>query len=202
VFPATATDHQALRNAAANKLLKHWVTFDAPVTVKIGSNQPKDMTIELQTYFGAEEDPTPHKRAIRTSDIFVYNGHSYIGYGPLDPSNFTTSDFPASYQVIVVNGCISFNYYDHYFNLKSGGTKNLETITNGLESWVDGSGPAMGRLAGSLIDGKQNSYAAVLKAAQFDYSAYGWGNDALRVVDGETDNKYKPATTPITVTAR
>src|SRR5439155_19877449 len=129
--------------------------------------------IELQTYFGAEEDPTPHKRAIKTSDIFIYNGHSYIGYGPLDPSNFRASDFPASYQVIVVNGCISFNYYDHYFNMKSGGTKNLETITNGLESWVDGSGPAMGRLAGSLIDGKMNSYANVLKSAQFDYSAYG-----------------------------
>jgi hypothetical protein len=201
-FPAAAGDHQALRVAVANKLIKHWVTFDAPVTVKVGSAAAKDFTIELQSYFGAEEDPTPHKRAIKTSDIFVYNGHSYIGYGPLDPSNFSKSDFPASYQVIVVNGCISFNYYDHYFGMKSGGTKNLDTITNGLESWVDGSGPAMGRLVGSLIDGKKNSYSTVLKAAQFDYSAYGWGNDALRVVDGETDNVFKPSKVSLSVTAR
>jgi hypothetical protein len=203
-YPAGVSyaNQKALREAAADKLLKHWLTFDAPVSVKIGSNSAKSFTIELQTYFGAEEDPTPHKRAIKTSDVFVYNGHSYIGYGPLDPSNFTASDFPKSYQVIVVNGCISFNYYDHYFGLKSGGTANLDTITNGLESWVDGSGPAMGRLVASLVDGKQNSYSTILKAAQFEWQAYSWGKDALRVVDGETDNKYKRTTTPITVAPR
>jgi hypothetical protein len=135
VYPTgvSYTNQKALRDAAAKKLLKHWLVFDAPVTVKIGSGTTKPFTIELQTYFGAEEDPTPHKRAIKTSDVFVYNGHSYIGYGPLDPSNFTTSDFPKTYQLLVVNGCISFNYYDHYFGLKSGGTANLDTITNGLE---------------------------------------------------------------------
>jgi hypothetical protein len=198
----TSANQKALREAAAQKLLKHWLVFDASVTVKIGSGSTKSFTIELQTYFGAEEDPTPHKRAIKTSDVFVYNGHSYIGYGPLDPSNFTGTDFPKSYQVMVVNGCISFNYYDHYFGLKTGGTANLDTITNGLESWVDGSGPAMGRLVASIIDGKQNSYQAILKAAAFDWQAYDWGKDALRVVDGEADNKYKRTTTPITVTAK
>jgi len=197
-FPQTATDHRALRVAAANKLLKHWVTFQVPVSVTMGG-QTKTVTIELNTYFGAETDPTPYKRAVKGSDIMVYNGHSYIGYGPLDPSNFSASDFPQSYQIIVVNGCISFNYYDHYFGLKSGGTKNLDTITNGLESWVGGSGPAMGRLVGAMIDGKMNSYATILKAGQFDYYAYGWGNDALRVVDGEVDNVYKPSKTPITL---
>jgi hypothetical protein len=60
----------------------------------------------------------------------------------------------------------------------------------------------MGRLVGALIDGKKNSYSTILKSAQFDYSAYGWGNDALRVVDGETDNKYKPSVTALSVTAR
>jgi hypothetical protein len=198
----STSNQKALREAAAQKLLKHWLVFDAPVTVKIGSSAPKNFTIELQTYFGAEEDPTPHKRAIKTSDVFVYNGHSYIGYGPLDPTNFTSADFPKTYQLLVVNGCISFNYYDHYFQMKPGGTANLDTITNGLESWVDGSGPAMGRLVASIIDGKQNSYTTILKAAQFDWQAYSWGKDALRVVDGETDNKYKRTTTPITVSAR
>ena len=50
-----------------------------------------------------------------------------------------------------------------------------------------------------FIDGKQNSYKDILKAAQFTYFGYDWGMDALRVVDGELDNKYKPSRTPITV---
>ena len=49
------------------------------------------------------------------------------------------------------------------------------------------------------IDGKQNGYPAILKATQFTYFGYEWGMDALRVVDGELDNKYSPTRTPITV---
>ena len=55
---------------------------------------------------------------------------------------------------------------------------------------------------GSLIDGKQNAYQDVLKAAQFTYYGYDWGMDALRVVDGELDNKYTPRKTPMTVVPR
>ena len=204
-FPAgtTSTTQHALRVAAGDKIAKHWLTFEAPMSVKVGAGASKTVTIQLNTYFGAETDPTPHKRAIKNSDVFVYNGHSYIGYGPLDPSNFTSDDFPASYQVMVVNGCVSYNYYEHdYFPLKPGGTKNLELITNGLESWVNESGPAMGRLVGAIIDGKQESYTNILKAAQFTEFGYDWGMDALRVVDGELDNKYDPTKTPITVGAR
>ncbi|MEO7112222.1 MAG: hypothetical protein ABI183_17385, partial [Polyangiaceae bacterium] len=185
-FPAgtSTTVQHALRVAAGDKIAKHWLTFEAPVTVSIGSAASKSLTIQLNSYFGAETDPTPHKRGIKNSDIFVYNGHSYIGYGPLDPSNFSSSDFPSSYQVMVVNGCVSYNYYEKdYFPLKNGGTKNLELITNGLESWVNESGPAMGRLVGAMIDGKQESYTNILKAAQFTQYGYDWGMDALRVVD-------------------
>ncbi len=196
-FPAGVDSH-ALRVAVGNKIAKHWLTFEVPTTVTVnGTATP--LTIKLQTYFGAETDSTPHKHAIKTSDIFLYNGHSYIGYGPLDPTNFQPSDFPTTYQILVMNGCVSYNYYEHdFFGLK-GGTQNVELITNGLESWVNESGPAMGRLAGSLIDGKFNSYQNVLKAAQFTGMGYSWGQDALRVVDGELDNKFDPSKTTITV---
>jgi len=76
------------------------------------------------------------------------------------------SDFPPTYQVLNVNGCVSYNYYEKdYFPLKAGGTKNLDMVTNGLESWVNESGPAMGRFVGAFIDGKQSSYKGILKAA-------------------------------------
>jgi hypothetical protein len=203
-FPSGVSfqDQKAVRIAASQKVVKHWVTFEAPVKVT-ANGQTRDFTIVLQTYFGAETDPTPHKRAIRTSDIFVYNGHSYIGYGPLDPANFRSSDFPASYQVMMVNGCVSYNYYEKdYLPLKPGGTKNLDLVTNGLESWVNESGEAMGRFVAAFIDGKQNSYQEILKRSQFTFFGYDWGMDALRVVDGELDNTYSPSRTPIVVSAR
>ena len=195
----TFTNRDALRKVIADTLVRHWITFEVPVQVTMGG-QTKPVTIKLQTYFGAETDSTPHKRAIKTSDIFVYNGHSYIGYGPLDPSRFQATDFPATYQVLNVNGCVSYNYYEKdYYPLKTGGTKNLDIVTNGLESWVNESGPAMGRFVGAFIDGKQSSYKSILKAAQFTFFGYDWGMDALRVVNGELDNKYTPSRTPITV---
>jgi hypothetical protein len=196
----TSANRNELRKVIANKLGRKFVTFETgPLQVTIGG-QTKPLTIKLQTYFGAETDSTPHKRAIKTSDIFVYNGHSYIGYGPLDPSRFRKEDFPASYQVLNINGCVSYNYYEKdYIPLKEGGTQNLDLVTNGLESWVNESGEAMGRYVGAFIDGKINSYPKILEASQFSWFGYDWGMDALRVVDGEIDNKYSPTRTPITL---
>ncbi len=204
-WPAGITTYdqkKQLRVAVGNKLIKNWITFQVPVKVKIGSKAETTVTVELNSYFGAEGDSTPHKKAIKNSDVFVYNGHSYIGYGPLDPKNFSASDFPSSYQIMFINSCVSYNYYEKdYWALKSGGSANLELVTNGLESWVSGSGAAMGRFVGALVSGSQPSYSQLLKAAEFSPSDYGydWGMDALRVVDGELDNKYKPTTTPIVV---
>ncbi|MFO0662733.1 MAG: hypothetical protein U0174_02220 [Polyangiaceae bacterium] len=199
VNPAGVTyaNRNKLRAAIVKKLEQHWITFEAATKVTM-NGVTKPLSIKLQTYFGAGSDSAPHKRAIKTSDIFVYNGHSYIGYGPLDPSRMTASDFPKSYQIMMINGCVSYNYYEKdYKPLKEGGTANLDLVTNGLESWVNGSGAAMGRFVGAFIDGKVNSYQTILKAAQFTGYGYSWGQDALRVVDGELDNKYKPTATPI-----
>ncbi|MBX3227700.1 MAG: hypothetical protein KIT84_15195 [Labilithrix sp.] len=188
-----------VRKVIADTLSLKWVVFEAPVTVRMnGESYP--LTIKLQTYFGSDTDQTPHKRAIKTSDIMVYNGHSYIGYGPLDPSRFTPEDFPGSYQVLHINGCVSYNYYNKdYVPLKVGGTKSLDIVTNGLQSWVTESGQATGRYVGAFIDGHMNSYKDILVKSQFTYYGYEWGMDALRVVDGELDNTYDPATKPIAI---
>lgn len=189
-----------VRKEMAKTLSLKWVTFEAPITVTMnGESTP--LTIKLQTYFGADTDQTPHKRAIKTSDIMVYNGHSYIGYGPMDPSRFMPEDFPGTYQVLNMNGCVSYNYYNKdYVPLKVGGTKNLDIVTNGLQSWVTESGQAMGRYVGAFIDGNMNSYTDILVKTQFTYYGYEWGMDALRVVDGELDNTYDPAVKPIALT--
>ena len=96
----------------AERIVDHWVTFRVKGRVKIGTKREKDVEIRLQTYFGEAYSTDPFKFAIKNSDVFLYNGHSMIGFGPLDPKNFSAADFPASYQILFIDSCISYNYYD------------------------------------------------------------------------------------------
>ena len=206
-FQELVADHEGQRRldrarkvALGEKVVQKWITFQVPVQVSVGGAPSKPFTIELQTYFGAGSEKAPYKRAVKTSDVFLYAGHSYIGYGPLDPSNFTASDFPSTYQLFFVNGCVSFNYYDRgYWKVKEGGSKTLDTITNAIETPQYGSGEGAGRFLAELVSGKNGSYADLLTAAQFDYQVGSWGRDGLRVVDGEQDNTFDPAKTRVTV---
>ncbi len=182
----------ALLTAIAEKVSYHFIRLEAPVRVKIGAAPEKGVTLELLTYFGSGTDDAPHKYAIKNSDVFLYNGHSYIGYGPLDPSNFAASDFPSSYQILFIDGCVSYNYYNRgYYSLKSGGTKNLDMIVNGMEAPSWHSGYALGKWVHALVDGSQASYLKLLVAANETDQVGG----SLRVVDGEVDNVYKPTKT-------
>ncbi len=213
-FPAaarTASARQTLRQNVYDNVFQHQLIFQAPFTVSTakakGSKKPnvsKTVTLEVRMYYGDDGSSSePFRAAFGDADVFVYNGHSYIGHGPMDPGNFSASDFPNKYQIFVFDSCVSFNYYEKgFFEMHPGGSKNLDVITNGLESATSDSGGSMGRLIATLIDGKGKSYTSILKAAQFQE---GWGSgsgDALRVVDGELDNAWTPATKPMTVTAK
>ena len=144
----------------------------------------------MQAYLGSA-DVSIHKKMIRSSDVFIYDGYSQIGYGPLDPANFKASDFTSTYQIFFIDGCVSYNYYEKdYIPLKQGGTKNLDLITNGLEVPSYKSGYAIGKLMNLLLKGKA-SYADLIRATA--------STDKLRVVNGELDNVYSPGKTPISV---
>jgi hypothetical protein len=189
------SDKQDLDKQFADRVFRKWITIERPITVKIGSEPAHAAAIQMLAYFGSESSQEPHKYAIKNSDVFLYNGHSSIGYGPLDPSRFTAADFPASYQLFWVDGCVSYNYYEKdYIPLKQGGTKNLDLITNAIEAPSWRSGHAMGQFLVTLLNGKSASYKDLLAAAK--------DTDPLRVVDGELDNQFTPARTPLTVTSR
>jgi hypothetical protein len=189
-MPPSSRDN--IKKTVASKLDMHWVTFEKKTKVSIGGAEPKDLTIRLETLFGAEEDPTPHKRAMKRGDVFVYNGHSYIGEGPLDPEKFVREDFSRGYQMFWFDSCVSYNYYEKdFFTLKANGSKDLELITNGLEAPEEDSGAAEGRLLSKLIDGSTPSYQTLLAAAK--------STDSLRVVDGEIDNTFNPSQKPIRI---
>ncbi|HQY62540.1 MAG: hypothetical protein IPF92_21830 [Myxococcales bacterium] len=189
VSSAEATE---VRNLVGTRITRKWLTFEAPVKVSVGGEAERDFKQKVIVYYGAESDSTPHKFAIKNSDVFLYNGHSYIGFGPLDPSRFTAADFPKSYQILFIDGCVSYNYYEKdYIPLKEGGTANLDLITNGLEAPSFRSGFALGRFVSTLLNGTNASYKDLLSAAS--------ATDSLRVVDGEVDNVFRPTRTAVKV---
>jgi len=192
----TSSQRNELEKQFADRVAGHWVTFELPQKVKIGkTGKTHAIGIQIMTYFGDAESTTPFKYAIKNSDVFLYNGHSLIGFGPLDPKNFTSADFPSSYQILFIDSCVSYNYYEaDYIPLKTGGTKKLDLITNAIESPSYQSGYALGRFVTTLINGKQASYLDLLESAE----ATGSG---MRVVDGELDNTYDPVAKPIKLSA-
>lgn len=186
----SGSERTALAASVANMLDNHWVTFEKKVKVSIGGGAPKDLTIRIETLFGADEDPKPHKRALSRGDVVIYNGHSYIGYGPLDPDNFRETRFPSGYQLFFFDSCVSYNYYEKdFFTLKDGGSKNLDLITNGLEAPEWQSGEAEGKFLVKFLSGQNPSYQTLLEAAK--------ATDSLRVVDGEIDNRFHPDRTSV-----
>jgi hypothetical protein len=189
------SEQKELKQLVGAKITRRWLSLEAPVRIQIGDGETKDFTFKVQTYFGADSSASVYKHAIKTSDVFIYNGHSYIGSGPLDPSRFTAADFPASYQILFIDGCVSYNYYEKdYIPLKEGGTANLDLITNGIEAPAWQSGYALGQFMTALLSGNQPSYRDLLHAAE--------ATDSLRVVDGEVDNVYSPEKQPIVVSER
>jgi hypothetical protein len=195
-FPSalSTTEKKELEALASERLYRHWITLELPVDVAIGDAAPRSFTIEVNAFFGAGEEAEPYRRAVR-SDVFFYAGHSYIGSGPLDPSRFVAEDLSPSYQLFFVNGCVSYNYYrGGFIPLKQAGTKDLDLVTNGLETPIAKSGHAMGRMLARLLDGTNASYDELLQAAE--------ATDTLRVVDGELDNDFSPETHAIRMTPR
>ena len=188
-------DRSDLEKQFATRIDKKWVTAERHVKVSAPGQADRDVAVQFLVYFGADSDSRPHKFATKNSDVFLYNGHSSIGYGPLDPRNFSKSDFAQTYQILWIDGCVSYNYYEKdYIPLKDNGTKDLDLITNGIEAPSWRSGHAMGQFLNVLLNGKGASYRDLLQAAR--------DTEALRVVDGELDNTFTPARYPMTITPR
>jgi hypothetical protein len=197
-----------LRRQAIDKLGERWIDWDLPVTVTTKDGKQKALTIEVKSYYGVEDgtaDARQHAQwryleAFWYGDVFLYNGHSHFGHGPLEPTNYGPQNFNDRYQLMMINSCISFNYYHQDFlAMKPGGAKNLDVIVNGLPSWVWGGGEVSARLVTGLISGAQPTYPQLLTSMRIDTP---WGEkayDPMRVVDGELGNTYSSASTPLTI---
>ena len=173
------------------------IVFSAPATVTI-NGRAQSVTVELKVYYGDEESfgsgaVQRYTRAFQDADVFQYTGHSHLGAGPLDARNYSAASFPNRYQVLMINSCVSFNYYNRFFDMHPGGTRNLDTVTNGLPVYLEGSGESSARFAIGFLDGQFRSYLQVLQSMKLNLR---WEQDydPNRVADGETDNTYSPST--------
>jgi hypothetical protein len=203
-----ATAIAALRAQAIAKFTERWIYWDLPLTVKNASGTTSTITVEVRFFYGDEAStPTAQQNAewryleaFWYGDVFLYNGHSHFGNGPLDPQHYGPQNFNANYQLMLVNSCLSYNYYhEDFFTYKPGGTQNLDMIINGLPSYVWGGGEATGNLLVGLLDGKQETYKQLLKLMEIDTP---WGQndyEPMRVADGELDNVFSQAKTPLSV---
>jgi hypothetical protein len=192
-----------LRKQALAKLAERWIYWDLPVEVN-----GKKVVVEVRSFFGYEDGSFEARQraqwryleAFWHGDVFLYNGHSHFGHGPLEPTLYGRHNFNERYQIMLVGSCISFNYYHQDFlEMKPGGSKNLDMIVNGLPSWVWGGGEAAARFVTGLVSGRQPTYPELLESMRIDMP---WGErryDPMRVVDGELDNQYSRSKTPLTI---
>ena len=203
-YPAevTAADRRAFRLQVLRQWRGHFVHLTMSARVST-AGRARVVPIELRTYYGDEEADQRaaaqrYAAAFRDADVFQYTGHSHLGYGPLDPVNYAASVFPDKYQLMMVNSCVSFNYYNQFFRLHPGGTANLDTITNGIEVYLEGAGLSSARLILALMDGRFRTYRAILTDMRVDLP---WeaAHDPDRVADGELDNQFTPARFPMTL---
>jgi hypothetical protein len=198
---------EALRQQVIDRFSERWIYWTMPATVTMGG-QSRQMTVELRTFWGLEDDGTPdvkqraiwrYMEAFWYGDVFAYSGHSHFGHGPLEPTNYNGGNFPDRYQVMLVNSCLSYNYYDlDFLAMHVGGSRNLEVVMNGLPAYWNGMGESTGKYLIALLDGSNKSWSQLLDSMRID-EPWQSGYEPMRGVNGELDNVFDGTRTPITV---
>ncbi|MGE5180588.1 MAG: hypothetical protein ACM31C_00935 [Acidobacteriota bacterium] len=208
-FPAAvgsdATKRAALLQQVQQAFTDRWIVWTAQATAT-KNGVSRTMTIEIRTWHGLEDgsdDIRLHARwryleAFWNADVFAYTGHSHFGHGPLEPWEYSGANFPDRYQVMLINSCLSFNYYDvDFLRMHPEGSRKLDVVVNGLPAYWMGMGEATAGYVTGLLGGQQ-SYRQLLTGMVVDLP---WqsGYDPMRAVNGELDNAYTPASGALTI---
>ena len=206
-FPTTDPAARAsLLQQVQQAYTDRWIVWSAQATAT-RNGVTRTMTLEIRTWHGLEDgsdDIRTHARwryleAFWNADVFAYTGHSHFGHGPLEPWEYNTLNFPDRYQVMLVNSCLSFNYYDvDFLRMHPEGSAKLDVVVNGLPAYWLGMGEATGKYVAGIV-GAQQSYRQLLSAMAVDLpwqTAY----DPMRATNGELDNSFSPSAGNISLT--
>jgi hypothetical protein len=209
-FPAGVTDpakQRKLKQQVLAHYAERWIYWDLPVTVARGA-ESRNVTVQVRAFWGNENGTLAYQNAASAryaegmlhGDVFVYQGHSHYGLGPLDPRGYSSASFPADrYQTMLFNSCISFSNYDTgYLGIHPGGTRNLDIVVNGLSSYWHLLGQGSANYVIGLTDGKNRSWRDILSAMVVTPNPD--EHDPMRAVNGELDNQFTPSDGPIRLT--
>lgn len=201
-FPASVIDpvkRDKLKQQVLNHHAERWIYWDLPVTVARGA-ESRDVTVQVRAYWGGENGTIDYQNAARAryaegmlhGDVFLYQGHSHYGLGPLDPAGYSRSSFPQDrYQTMLFNSCISFNHYDlGYLGIHPGGSRNLDVVVNGLSSYWHLLGQSSASYVIGLTDGRNRSWQEILSGMLVTPNPM--ERDPMRAVNGELDNEFDP----------
>ena len=162
------------------------------ITNSLGRKQDIEVKLLLADTEVSSRDRTfelHYAEALKKSDIVAYDGHSGLG-GNLDLASISKVGFGTNYQIIFMNGCSSYPYFNNmYFGAKPGGRKNLELITTGLPTLSNTSLSNMLAFINPFIEGKIQSYQTLL--GSLEKSNNGEGTYLMGVI-GDDDNKFQP----------
>jgi hypothetical protein len=194
-----------LLRQVVNNFSERWIVWTAPYTVQRNGVE-RTMTIEIRTWHGWE-DGSPEIRqrarwryleAFWHADVFAYTGHSHFGHGPLEPWEYSGANFPNRYQTMLINSCLSFNYYDEDFlRMHPDGTAKLDVVVNGLPAYWQGMGQATAAYVAGMTSGSL-SWRQLLASMRVNLP-WQTGYDPMRAVNGELDNQFKPQSGAITI---
>ena len=209
-WPASASDTASrtdLLNQVRDKLRERWIVWQVAVTAT-WKTETRPMTIEIRTYYGREDGQPDWRQAARNryleafwhADVFSYTGHSHFGHGPLEPVEYSGSNFPNRYQVMLFNSCVSYNYYDvDFLEMHPGGPAKLDVVANGLPAYWPGMGESTARYLMGLIDGQNRSWVDVLTSMKVTVSGLPAGYEPMRAVTGEEANAFDPKSGKVTI---
>lgn len=138
-------------------------------------------------------------QGMKSSDIFLYDGHSGLG-GYLNPERLWPgagrgSALPKDkYQIFFFHGCSTYAYYNNdFFKLKRSssdpkGTKNLDILTTGIGAAFSTGAKVDVTFLTAVATGQRPSWQAILDRIT---AAEGW-NTALTHINGDEDNPRTP----------
>jgi hypothetical protein len=177
------------------------VTVDEPrrkrLTLRFGAKRTSVEMLLLAP--DSAEFATEAVRAMKTADVFLYDGHSGLG-GYLSPERLAEDSGAAlalpqkKYQVFIFQGCSTYAYYNTaYFNLKRSaadpkGTKNLDIVTTGIGAAFEVGAKVDVALLTSLTMGARPSWQTIMDRV---HQAEG-ENSALSHINGDEDNPKTP----------
>jgi hypothetical protein len=158
----------------------------------LGTTQNIEISILLADTDLSSEDSTFHTLyadAISASHIVVYDGHSGLGAN-LGVDYLPNFDFGKQYQILFLNGCSSYPYFNtQYFEQKPGSSRNLEIITSGLPTLTSTSFSNMMAFLNPFIAGKVISYQRLMGLIE---ESNGEEDTYLMGVNGDEDNQFTP----------